>query len=514
MSGESMFFHNQKHTIRLTFAFLMVCGLQSLYATTETDLKIFLDRKEIQYEAISVRMGESYWKYYAGYKNVDLKQPKNEYSALFSDDSLLTYIDEWFPQRAKLNDDILRRRVEVWHNILLAAQVNYSPDVLKLQSQMEYWVSLPDSGAGKPPLDSLESQMRRLMNLRNQKAKQQGYNTYAELMLDINGLGKNWFFNIMRLMDSLSLKPYQNLIDTFKRRNPSSAFTFKEFRTWIGEYYRNIQTPDIEDTNMIGLVKENLIRIGIDLNKQPFRYDVLALPPGIGGQGIAVSVPDDFRMILNLGMTLDVWMHETGHGLSWIFNRAPSPILKCYEWTFGSSCDAYSEGLAETLGRIVINKEWQKRLYNIQDDSLTVKEKKAKEWFSVYLRYQLYTVMHEVEMYNNPDRPISEVNKELSKKYFLIDEILRRPSTMADVLYISYPVYLQNYLIADIVAWQITSTMEKKIGKDFWFSNQTGPYLIKHFYESGERENWNIKLVKATGRELDVRGYLQAKGLN
>jgi hypothetical protein len=509
-----MFNSMKNFLIVMTFFIIAVFNVQSLRSSDEKELQKFLDRKEVQYEDISIRMGEAYWKYYANYKDIDLNGPKKEYVILFSNDTLLNYIKEWYPQRTKINDEVLRRRVEVWNNLILAARVNYNPDISRLQSQMEYWVSLPDSATDKPSMDSLEGQMHLLMKLRNQKAKELGYKSYAEFMLDINGLGKDWFYETIRILDSMSLKPYEKLVDSFKKENPNSAFSFKEIRNWYGEYYRYTQSPSIEDTNMIQQVRDNLLRIGIDINKLPIRFDVLPLPPGIGGQGIAVAVPNDFRMLLNIDMPFDVWMHETGHGLSWLYNRAPSPILKCYEWTFGSSCDGYSEGLAETMGRIVSNKEWQKRLYNIPEDSLTLKENKAKELFAVYVRFQLYSVMQEVEMYNNLEKPVTEVKKQLSKKYFLIDDTPRRPVSMVDVLYVSYPVYLQNYLIADMVAWQITSTMEQKIGKDFWFSNQSGPYLIKNYYEAGERETWKTKLSRATGRELDVRGYVKSKGLN
>ena len=99
------------------------------------------------------------------------------------------------------------------------------------------------------------------------------------------------------------------------------------------------------------------------------------------------------------------------------------------------------------------------------------------------------------------------------KKYLLVDEPLKTPMSLANMIFVSYPLYIQNYLIGDIVSWQVHKALEENFGKDYAFNEEVGPYLEETLWKNGELFTWQIRLIKASGKELDIEGYLKSLGL-
>ena len=122
-------------------------------------------------------------------------------------------------------------------------------------------------------------------------------------------------------------------------------------------------------------------------------------------------------------------------------------------------------------------------------------------------------ITEEIEFYRNPERDYHDLRNELAKKYYLVDKPLTRRRSVANMLYVSYPVYVQSYLIADVISWQIHSTLEEKFGKDYIFEPEVGKFLKENLYAHGELYSWQTRLKLATGKELDVEGFLKAFGL-
>jgi len=121
--------------------------------------------------------------------------------------------------------------------------------------------------------------------------------------------------------------------------------------------------------------------------------------------------------------------------------------------------------------------------------------------------------MFEIEFYKDLNQNPDDLIKMLNKKYLLIEEPLKQPKKLANMILVSYPLYIHNYLIADIISWQVHATLEEKFGKDYAFNKDVGEFLEENFWETGELFPWQIRLRRATGKELDVKGYLKSLGL-
>jgi hypothetical protein len=502
-------------SIASVFGILLLVSLFSCKGErySESQLMRYLDSQEEIFEQISVSMGTEYWKFYNGDGKADLESPRQQFAELFGNESLNFMVDTWYSKRERIKDGGLRRRIELWHNILAGAKVNLGEEVLSLASHLETWLAAGADPEKTPSPEELEAMTLKLMKLRNMRAKELGYNNYAGLILEITGLGSDWFYSFVKALDEATLVPYQNLISKIKAEESKPDIGVADVRKLMIQYRMLTSGPQIGEEKTSLLMRETLENIGIRFDGVPIQFEERKMPPGIDGQGIAVQIPNDFRVVLAPGIPFESVLHELGHGLQWVFTDATSPILKGYEWSLGNICGAFSEGMAETTARFSQNPEWQKKYVDSSDEELLANKAKIQSLAPAYLRILMNVFMFEVEFYKDLDQDPDELVQNLQERYLLVDEPLKTQKRLANMMYVSYPLYAQNYLIADIISWQVHKALEEKFGKDYAFNKGTGPYLKETLWKNGELYTWQMRLVKATGKELDIEGYLRALGL-
>jgi len=477
------------------------------------ELVEFMDKKEVIYEDISIQMGTAYWNLYSDEAVADLDTPKQRYVELFTNDTLNDLIDEWYKKRYTLKDPVTKRRVEIWHNILTAAKVNYAEDNLKLQSELEFWLAEDDSIAGKPSQAEMKTMIIMLMQLRNEKARGLGYDNYGDLILDVTEIGSEWLQNFTETIAERTLEPYEKLIDEIKTAENKTEIDYADARSLMMKYYTNSITPDATGDSLRAVMKMITGNIGINYDDLPVRFVENEMPPGVGGQGIAVQIPNDFRIALLPGSGLDTWMHELGHGLQAMHTAIESPILKEYEWSLGSGCGGYAEGMAEVSAKFARNQEWVQRLTTMSEAEIQEKIAATNAYLPAYFRIFLPTIIFEVEFYKNLDQDPDELRRQLTQEYLLLDSPPERVRPIVDMIYVSYPLYIQNYMIAEVLSWQVHAALEEKFGKEYVFNPAVGAFLKEHFYKNGELDPWQTRLKNATGKELDLDGYLTNLGL-
>jgi hypothetical protein len=74
-------------------------------------------------------MGKEYWKLYTKEGKADLEVPKKQFAELFGNETLNSTVDTCYSRRKMIKDPALKRRIELWHNILTGAKVNLDEDV-------------------------------------------------------------------------------------------------------------------------------------------------------------------------------------------------------------------------------------------------------------------------------------------------------------------------------------------------------------------------------------------------
>lgn len=496
-------------TLKLTLQAIIMLVLITSFSCNNTnrELKEFLDRTENNYEKIAFEIGDAYWNFYSGEAEADLKAPKDKFYKLLVNDTLNSLIDEWYPKRDEIKDTLLKARIEKWHHVLLSAKVEYEEEIMQLRNDLEKMLEVKE---GKTtPTEEISENMLKLIKLRNKKSVELGYDNYVQLTFETNSLGYDWFMDFVEKMDQSTKEAYKALVEETKKQQDIDQFGQLNVFQLVGQFYRNNSPTDLKIKDNIKLVKTSLSNIGINYEELPAKLVEKKLPAGIGGQGLMINIPNDFRAVMTLGMDITVWMHEMGHGLHGLFNSINQPILEGYEWIPGNANPSFAEGMAETSAGFTRNIEWQKEYTNLDEDKIIERNELMNKYAPAFIRYHLFNFMRETELYLDTDKSYEAIQKELAKKYLMIETEEIRTQELNNIIYVSYPLYLQNYLIADIIAKQIHSTLLEEFGPEYAFNKNVGNYLIKNFYSNGEYYDWNERLQKGTGKALDIDAYLK-----
>ena len=467
-----------------------------------------LDQYEKEYEKLCVNMGENVWSFYTDSTFHSLDEPRQQFAVFFKNDTLLNDIKNW-SLIENIHNDTLKKRIELWNNILDCAQANFDNEIMALQDKLENDISQNEI------TDELKEKVRaglhELVLLRNAKARELGYDNYAHMVLQTTGIDTTWFYSTINKIDSLTLPAYTDIVNKIHAENNTTDIEYNHVRNYIIDGLRLTDIPQIDNSEKEILMRRILSGIGIDLEKLAIDFKVTKLPPGIGGFGNCVSIPDDFRVVVMKDLSFRYWLHEIGHGLNWMNVKQTYPVLKGYEWCKGNLCDLYSEAMAETIERFSEAPNWliEAGVPQQQQDSL---RNVAETVFPVVVRWKLINLMFEIEMYKHPDESPMQIMNVLWEKYLQINNMYTRPLNLVQLAYISYPVYIQNYLFANILSWQIHSYLRKTYGDNYTNNSETTKYFINNLWSPGELFDWQTKLQKATGSKLDVEGYIYSSG--
>ncbi|UCG92240.1 MAG: hypothetical protein JSV97_00600 [candidate division WOR-3 bacterium] len=474
----------------------------------DKSFRSFFDPKEIEYEQLCIEMGHAVWDNFLHEDASRLAEAHKRFHEFFSDESLKSQIQYWYRNRGKLGDTVLKRRVELWNNIMIGASVDYSKEIFELRKKIEAALSNP---AQVEEAESLEDDALRLMQFRNHKAQDLGFANYADMILEITEIGTVWFDNFISLVDSITLEPYKQLISDLKDEKGLAYVSYADISFMINEYYQNLMKPAIPNEKKMEKLKGLLHNIGIQLDELPVQLQIKDLPAGIGGFGNALVIPGDFRFVVEPELPFKDWVHEIGHGLQWMHTKVQAPVLKGYEWNIGNASDAYMEGMGEIMFYFAGHPYWLQNQAGLTEGDWNDISEILREYAPLWYRLLLVEAITEIEIYRNLDRPAQEIENYLFKEYLLLDEAPGWNKNLATVLYVSFPVYQHNYFVADIIAWQIHEDLSTRFGEGYIYNQEIARYLKDNYWRDGELYNWQERLVKATGKELDVRSFFDNK---
>jgi hypothetical protein len=502
---------NKKHrrVILLLFTLLMFLPKTACeFGTADERFRSFFDPKEEEYELLCIEMGHAVWDNFLQGDASRLAEAHKSFYEFFNDDSLKSQIHYWFANRGKLKDNVIKRRIELWNNTMIGASVDYSKDIFELRKKIEAALSEPTMAE---EAKILEDDALRLMQLRNRKAQDLGFPNYADMVLEITEVGAVWFDNFISLVDSVTLEPYKRLILDLKNEKGIDRIAYVDIRPMIREYYQNLMKPVIPNERKMELLNHLLNNIGIKLDELTVQLEIRDLPVGIGGFGNAIEIPGDFRFVVEPELAFKDWTHEIGHGLQWMHTTIQDPVLKGYEWNIGNASDAYMEGMGETMFYFAGHPYWLRNEAGMTEKDYDDISRLLKKYSPLWYRLLIVEAMTEIEIYRNLDTSANETESTVFTKYLLLDEALDRSKDLATVMYVSFPVYQHNYIIADIIAWQIHEDMFSRFGENYIYNQEIARYLKENYWQSGELYNWQERLVRATGKELDVKSFFEHK---
>jgi peptidyl-dipeptidase A len=120
--------------------------------------------------------------------------------------------------------------------------------------------------------------------------------------------------------------------------------------------------------------------------------------------------------------------------------------------------------------------------------------------------------MFEYEAYTNPDRDLNKLYWDLYERYVMLPRHDDMRAWAAVTHFTTHPIYLQNYLFADIIAAQTLAYLHRG-GLNLAFDNSAGAFLVQDYLRFGGRYRWKELLERGTGEPFNPERYLSQMGL-
>jgi len=377
--------------------------------------------------------------------------------------------------------------------------------------------------AGKQIGKIAEKEVLEIIKLRNQLAKQLGFDNYYELKIEIGEQNKEELIKLFKELENSTNAPFkelkQEIDEVLAKRYKIKP---EEMKPW--HYHDKFfqEGPEIYKVKLDNFYKKDVIEkakkyyesIGIDVS------DILKKSDLYEKKGkyqhaccMDMNRENDVRIIQNIKNNerwMETTLHELGHA---VYNKhldfSLPFILRDAAHIFTT------EAIALLFGRKSRNSEFIK---NYGD------EKPSEELFEdikkmlrlnelVFIRWALVMFHFEQELYKAPEQNLNKLWWSLVKKYQLINFSRDEPDWASKIHLVSAPVYYHNYVLGKMLASQlhyhIIELLKLNKETDYSGKKQVGEFLIKNVFKPSAKYKWDEMIKKALGEELTAKYFVE-----
>lgn len=387
-----------------------------------------------------------------------------------------------------------------------------------LQEREDAWKASKEVGK------VVEEKLLTLIKVRNEAAKEVGYNNYHEMAFENQELDRDEIFSTFQKLIDLSDSTYRQLKHQLDEELAAKfGIAVADLRPWhyVDPFFQ--EAPASEETNLDPYFKDQDIE---KLTADTFAamnipiddlYPKSDLDPRPGKNPTAFCTDmdrnGDTRVLCN-NQPNAYWMgtmlHEFGHAAYFKFLDRELPyILRSPAHTLTT------EAIAMLFGKMTENKEWLETFVKIDENRLE-KLAPALEKFEqlkmlIAGRWIITFVFFEKELYENPDQDLNALWWKLVKEIQLVNppEDRDHPDWAAKIHFTLAPVYYQNYLLGELTSAQLHQYIKTEISEAF-FNPTVGNFLNEQFFKPGSKYHWNEKIKLVTGQPLNPQFFVDA----
>lgn len=372
--------------------------------------------------------------------------------------------------------------------------------------------------------------VKKLVKLRNEVAKELGFKNYHEMSLTLSDQNPRDVSELFDELDSLTRKAFASVkedIDAYfvKYYGLKSK---EELRPWNYQNRFFQEAPKIydidldiyyKDKNLEKLTSDYFAGVGLPIEDMLKNSDLYE-KPGKNQHAFCTDIDNagDVRVLCNIKSNqywMNTMLHEFGHAVydKNIDTGLPF-VLRDPAHTFTT------EAIAMLFGRFSSNPQWLKDMTGISEEE---KMKIADYCFKtlrleqlVFSRWAQVMYRFEKEMYKNPDQDLNSLWWDLAGKYQLMKrpEGRNEPDWATKIHIATYPCYYHNYLLGELLASQLYYSIVGNVIKseDYKFQSfagkpEVGAWLKERIFMPGSRYYWNDMIEKATGEKLTAKYY-------
>lgn len=242
--------------------------------------------------------------------------------------------------------------------------------------------------------------------------------------------------------------------------------------------------------------------LGMDLEKLPVEFRIAEIT--FGGGTYPILYRREVRILVNKYKGLrfiDTLLHEVGHALHYSYNADPTFILA------GSYSEPFDEGLGQVMALMLYRPELATRFFGITPAQAESIRERYRLKLLVDLRETMADSLFEFAAYENPERDFVADYNRIYEQHLGVD-LRGQPVWAFDPFYSSGPIYLQSYVLAEMVGWQVHAALEKRFGVSW--DAKTGQFMKEKFFSYGGRATLDQILEGGTGEPLNPDHLIRA----
>jgi hypothetical protein len=432
-----------------------------------------------------------------------------------------------------LGSPLLDRRAELLRRARLDADVEQSPEIVRLRGRLQaaivrYRPNWHGKRVGRavvydalrrsrdrsererawraeaPLHDDLESPLRRLIGLRNDRARAAGYRTFADLRLKFEGVSAPRLRGLARSAGSPLRRIARDLHAEHAERTGDRQWAPWDLRFALENRAPLPQKP-FPGSRMVPIVRRALSAWGFPPGR--LLFPVVRTDQPFGGLTVAPRIPTDIRILVHPKGGWEyyaVLFHEYGHAVHFRSVDQPTHLLRNPDLGYAG----FAEGLAGVFEQVGSDPAWLAKMPGL--DRAAVEEFARWRARAAVIDVAGHALAFDTELrlYEAPDRdPRSEVHA-LALRWFGYDEYEVR--SWADPFLVTHPVYQQSYLISPLFRAQVVAAMARATSGPFWPNRRAAPWLTESFFAAGARYDWAAHLADVTGHPLSATDFVAA----
>jgi peptidyl-dipeptidase A len=357
--------------------------------------------------------------------------------------------------------------------------------------------------------------VRELARLRNEAARSLGHRDWFALAVSVSEMDEERLFATLAECDALTAEPFAAWkAATDAQLAARFGCAAAELMPWHYEdpFFQEVPAAGgvdlaavFADADVVALARETFDGIGLETTEILERSDLYPRPQKCQHAFcMDVDREGDVRVLANVAPDrywADTMLHELGHGA---FDLGIDSALP---WLLRDCHLTLTEGVAILMGRLAQDAGWLRDVAGVDAAEAAALEPRlgaarAAEVL-VFTRWVLVMTNFERAFYADPEADLTALWWELVARYQLVAPPPGRTEGdwAAKIHVACAPVYYHTYLYGNLVASQLSATLEREAG-GLVGRPEAGRLLTDQLFGPGESVRWDELLARATGEPL------------
>lgn len=384
--------------------------------------------------------------------------------------------------------------------------------------------------AGKQVGTAVAEDLIRLVKLRNQVAKNLGFENYHTMYLTIVEQDVDELDKIFAELYELTNAPFAALkADLDKKLAANCGIEVSQLMPWhyhdpffqetpmvyeldLDTYYADKDVKELAATFYAG--------IGLDVESVLAKSDLYERE-GKNPHAFCTDIDKegDVRILCNIKNNeswMETTLHELGHAVYDKYHDPEVPYL------LREPAHAFTtEAVAMFFGRLSRNPAWMQQMLNLSDEQHQEIEKVSGKYMQlkqlIFARWAMVMYDFEKQLYADPDQDLNSLWWEMVEKYQFVKRPVGRdaPDWAAKIHFAVAPCYYHNYMLGELLASQLHNHIvrkELKLESDknvsYVSQKKAGNFLHKKVFQAGSVYHWNEMIKRATGEQLTAKYFV------